>query len=544
MYAEIIEPSCATVPGPLLRHSITIALHAFSPWLPSSEKILAAEKYVTELDFYGEFRQRSNAKFLNCAAHELPMSRSTQKTKFSRILLVNPWIYDFSAFDLWIKPLGLLYVGGYLRQHGYDVHLIDCLDRHNPQLLRLQGRTGPQLKAYGTGKFFRRVIKTPEVLRQFPYPYRCYGLPEEIFCGMLAHRPRPDAILVTSMMTYWYPAVFRAIELLKQHFPHVPIILGGVYPSLCPGHAVCHSGADYVIPGQATDRLITLLDQLTGQIRKKSLSRLNIDHITPAYDLYEHLDYAGILSSLGCPFRCSYCASQRLCPNFVQREPEAVLSTIQDLFEQRSVRNFAFYDDALLVNFHAHLQPILEQLIQRNVSCCFHTPNGLHAKYINDESAELLFQAGFKTLRISLETIDPTRQKETGGKVTNNEFEHAVRALQKAGFQGDQIGVYLFIGLPGQQYEETEATIRYVHNLGLLVNLCEFSPIPGTREWTRLERAGSISANDDPLLHNNSIFLYLRQRYGFEQVQSLRNLIRALNATIRSRTETTQAIAE
>jgi hypothetical protein len=27
------------------------------------------------------------------------------------ILLINPWIYDFAAFDFWTKPLGLLQIG-------------------------------------------------------------------------------------------------------------------------------------------------------------------------------------------------------------------------------------------------------------------------------------------------------------------------------------------------------------------------------------------------------------------------------------------------
>ena len=27
------------------------------------------------------------------------------------ILLVNPWIHDFAAYDFWLKPLGLLYLG-------------------------------------------------------------------------------------------------------------------------------------------------------------------------------------------------------------------------------------------------------------------------------------------------------------------------------------------------------------------------------------------------------------------------------------------------
>ena len=32
-----------------------------------------------------------------------------------KILLINPWIHDFAAYDFWLKPLGLLYLGGLLR---------------------------------------------------------------------------------------------------------------------------------------------------------------------------------------------------------------------------------------------------------------------------------------------------------------------------------------------------------------------------------------------------------------------------------------------
>ena len=463
------------------------------------------------------------------------MQTDRHQTTAPQILLINPWIYDFAAFDLWLKPLGLLYVGGYLRQHGYRLRLIDCLDRHNPQLLALQGQTSPRLKAYGTGKFFRRRLETPEVLRQIPYPYCRYGITEEIFCDMLAKVPRPDAIFVTSMMSYWYPAAFRAIELAKHQFPEVPIVLGGVYASLCTEHAFAHSGADYVVQGQITDMLRALLDRITGYSRHETCSPFDICRTRPAYDLYEHLDHVGILTSLGCPFHCTYCASQLLCPDFLQRSPDSVFREIEELSVQRNVRNFAFYDDALLVNFQQHLQPVLEQIIQRELNCHFHTPNGLHARYIDEESAQLLFQAGFKTLRISLETIDRTRQQQSGGKVTSDEFQQAIEALKHAGFRGDQIGVYLFVGLPGQALEETEATVRYVHQQGLLVNLCEFSPIPETREWELLAQSGDVSANDDPLLHNNSIFLYMKQRYRFEQIQTLRNLIRAFNAKIKAR---------
>ena len=47
----------------------------------------------------------------------------------------------------------------------------------------------------------------------------------------------------------------------------------------------------------------------------------------------------------------------------------------------------AFYDDALLVNAKSHIVPILRELRKRKPDLRFHTPNGLHARMIDDELA-------------------------------------------------------------------------------------------------------------------------------------------------------------
>ena len=60
------------------------------------------------------------------------------------ILLINPWIYDFAAYDMWTEPLGLLYIAGVLRENGYRANLINCLDRYHPDLLKLQNRKSPK----------------------------------------------------------------------------------------------------------------------------------------------------------------------------------------------------------------------------------------------------------------------------------------------------------------------------------------------------------------------------------------------------------------
>ena len=152
--------------------------------------------------------------------------------------------------------------------------------------------------------------------------------------------------------------------------------------------------------------------------------------------------------------------------------------------------------------------------------------------------ADLMFRSGFKTIRLSLETINPIRQHTTGAKITGDELMHAVKHLRQAGFEGKQIGVYVFIGLPGQSLEETKETIQYVHHLGVQAHLCEYSPIPGTPDWPLLEQKGYVNPDDDPILHNNSIFILHTQRYRFELVQKLKDWVRALNGGIKNATKT------
>ena len=55
------------------------------------------------------------------------LSRFLDSLEGCRVLGVNPPVMDFSFFDLWAKPLGLLFLLGLLRKRGNEVYLIDCI---------------------------------------------------------------------------------------------------------------------------------------------------------------------------------------------------------------------------------------------------------------------------------------------------------------------------------------------------------------------------------------------------------------------------------
>ena len=74
---------------------------------------------------------------------------------------------------------------------------------------------------------------------------------------------KPDLIGITSGMTYWYPGVFKLIEITKKFFQGIPIILGGIYATLCYDHAKKHSGADIVFKSGIELDAAKLISELT-----------------------------------------------------------------------------------------------------------------------------------------------------------------------------------------------------------------------------------------------------------------------------------------
>jgi len=410
------------------------------------------------------------------------------------VLLVNPWITDFAAYNFWIKPLGLLCIGSLLRRNEFRISFVDCLDY------------SIKTRSYGDGKFYKTKIEKPPPLKSIPRNYSRYGIPEEMLFKSLSFLEEPDLICVSSGMTYWYPGVFKLIEITKKLFKNVPVILGGTYATLCYEHAKKYSGADVIFEGRGGLEILELISDLTGVKLQTSNLKLQACELPyPAFDLYSQLDYVCISTSTGCPFRCTYCASPFLTKSFSKRDPLDVVEEIEYWVTKFRTNNIAFYDDALLIDPSKHFIPTMKEVIKRGIECNFHTPNAIHIQEIDEEVAGLLFRGGFKTIRLGFETSNEARQLETGGKVDNQAFKKAIEHLKRAGCSGEEIGAYVMVGLPGQRVGEVEESVAFVKEAGAKPMLVEYSPIPHTPLFEKAKKMSQLDLENEPLFHNNSI---------------------------------------
>ena len=436
------------------------------------------------------------------------------------ILLVNPWIFDFAAYNLWIEPLGLEYIASILQKAGINVNGIDCLNS--------QFKKNPREKVNGCSKFNRTIIPKPKNLDFVKRHFAMYGITPDEFQFRLKEIEIPDVILITSIMTYWYPGLFFTIKLLKDFYNgRIPIILGGIYASLCKTHALTFSDADIVYSERNILQLFNIIENITG----KTINKSNITENFYSWPLPDHTIFRGksknffaILTQRGCPFKCSYCASPLLNKSIEKRDINSVIDEIIRYSNLLNTKNIAFYDDALLLNSKVHLIPTLKEIIKRDLNLNFHLPNAIHSRFITPEIAKIFFESGFKTIRIGLETSISRIQKATGNKVSNKDYLRSIEILKNAGYKKNEIGVYILVGLPDQNPIDVEETIKFVNRSGASPYLSFYSPIPHTPLFNKAMNISKLNLKDEPLFQNNSVYILKHPNFSEESIQYLKDM--------------------
>lgn len=425
------------------------------------------------------------------------------------ILIINPPVYDFKLYDEWMNPQGLLYIASILKQAGFQVIFKDYLHYRTKS------------KRYQTGFFYREAVQKPRILEPILKKYYRFGLPVSEIKTELK-QINYDLALLGSFLTYWYPGVWEMAELLKEIYPTRPVWSGGIYNQLCSEHAA-QMKVDRSINGAFTSQILNEIADLTGH-------RLT----TPADKFCEKLDlqsvaykpYFSMTMNLGCMLRCRYCASSVLQPEF----KPLTLPDLKILREgyNRGVRNFAFFDDALLYRFE-QLEQFVDELEKNGMFFDFHLPNGIHISQLDSKKSIYLAKHRFKTLRFGFEGLSERMQIDSMQKATQDKVEQGISFLKEAGFSKKNIGFYLLLS-PFTTQENIEQSRDFLKRLGVNIHLNLYSPIPKTPDFNQLKlKYPEIEA--EPLLQNDSVFTSYYQIFSENWIETFKKGIQVYNSS-------------
>lgn len=344
-----------------------------------------------------------------------------------------------------------------------------------------------------------------------------------------ARAPRLAAMVVfghqPSASTQQMAAASEACAAIKQAAPEQPLIILGGHVSALPERTLNEEAVDYACNGEGPVTVHQLLEALPdsdlgavaglvwrdgdtvhnnlpaplitdmdGDLHGNAWHLLPMDryraHNWQCFgDLGARQPYASIYTSLGCPFRCSFCCiNAPFCTNrYRMRGPDAVVAEIDLLYRQFGVRTIKIIDEMFVLN-DRHVREICQRLAAKPYASELNIWAYARVDTVKPEMLGLLRKAGLRWLALGIESGSAHVRDGADKSFSQDDIREIVRRIQKAGI--NVIGNYIF-GLP----DDDMTTMRETLDLALELN-CEFANFysamayPGSPLYTQAVESG------------------------------------------------------
>ena len=386
-----------------------------------------------------------------------------------------------------MAPLGLLSMAAYLEQDGHEVFVHDCL---GPEAV-----SGPESNA--------RII--------------------------LEHKP--DLVGFTATTSGFLDGVDLAARIKKAR-PEIITVFGGVHISSLRGMLLeKFEDIDYLCPGEGEAILADLASgtpaaEVQGLIWRNNgrpIENPNRPHIPdlddlpyPAYEklkgfpkgynlpLFSYVKFPGatMITSRGCPYKCSYCDRSVFKQGYRYNSAEYVYEHMRYLRTRFGVRHINIYDD-LFTAHRRRIEALCEMLMARPLRINFNCD--VRVGHADDDLLKMLKAAGCLMVSLGIETGDPGLMAQHKPGVYLDEVRDTVARIQASGLRAK--GLFM-MGLPGETVETIQKTSDLAVSLGLDdMNTSKFTPFPGAPVWQTIHEAGTLDEDWRKMNCLNFVFL-------------------------------------
>jgi radical SAM superfamily enzyme YgiQ (UPF0313 family) len=376
--------------------------------------------------------------------------------------------------------------------------------------------------------------------------------------------PQADIIALTST-TVEIENVISVVRAIRKYFRHAKILLGGVHPTIFHKDLVEEGHADMVVRGEGEDAVLGIARKLPldtvpnltwrtpyGKVISNSLESqfVNLDALPfPAYHKLPMNRYhsalgavkrkpsIGMVTSRGCPGKCTFCFSGMFGSRIRFMSPKRVVEHIIYLKSNYGTKEISFYDDTFTAN-RERVRELCSLLIKEKIDItwsCF-----ARVDTVEPALLKLMKEAGCHQIMYGFESSDENILKAMKKRINPRSNENVVRWTREAGI--DVRGAFM-LGNPGETEETMAGTIEYAKTLGIQIAIFNITtPYPGTamfnwaleegflkhREWSFYDLAHPIlelpsvsSSIVQKYYYKAYIAFYLRVNYIFARILSV-----------------------
>jgi anaerobic magnesium-protoporphyrin IX monomethyl ester cyclase len=436
-----------------------------------------------------------------------------------RVLLIQPPVEDFYQTAIRTQPLGLACLAAALRGHGHDVAILDC---QQPGLKR-------QLPLPAAFSYMNRFYTAGDIS-----PFRLYGRYSHFGISWDAVRQAiaaaaPEALGISCQFTPYVEETLKTAGIVKNLNPAIPVIVGGAHASALPAEVLKSPHIDYVIIGEGERSLPRLIDcladgrdpgDLAGIAFKRSGEVIvqpreefieNLDTLPlPARDLLDPSWYgvgkaacAMLLTSRGCPQRCSYCSVHQVMGSRLRcRSAEHVIAEMKDCHDRFGITAFDFEDDNFTFDRERALK-IFDGIVSTfgEKQLRLFAMNGLSLISLDPELLQAMKAAGFERLDLSLGSSSQELNRRMDRPA---DTDRADAALETAARLGLPVTTYIILGMPDHLLEDMVDSMAYLMERPSLLGPSIFYPSPGTLTFDAVRQAGLCDVTQYSLLRSSA----------------------------------------